>query len=109
MQLSASRILTTHVGSLPRPPELEAMLLRREKHELDASRRRRAQRSHHGGFGSAEGRAIGRAQSATRCLGAGGDLPHKKPVPGPRKHPNPSRKCQTRSLTLTQRDKGPGK
>lgn len=37
MRLSASRILTTHVGSLPRPPELEAMLLRREKHELDAN------------------------------------------------------------------------
>ncbi|MGY3622966.1 cobalamin-independent methionine synthase II family protein [Bradyrhizobium sp. USDA 10063] len=37
MQLSTSRILTTHVGSLPRPPELEAMLLRREKHELDAN------------------------------------------------------------------------
>ncbi|MCA6110158.1 cobalamin-independent methionine synthase II family protein [Bradyrhizobium cenepequi] len=36
MQLSASRILTTHVGSLPRPPALEAMLLRREKNELDA-------------------------------------------------------------------------
>ncbi|MDQ8730436.1 cobalamin-independent methionine synthase II family protein [Bradyrhizobium sp. LHD-71] len=31
MQLSASRILTTHVGSLPRPAELEALLLRREK------------------------------------------------------------------------------
>jgi 5-methyltetrahydropteroyltriglutamate--homocysteine methyltransferase len=35
MQLSASRILTTHVGSLPRPAELEDMLLRREKSELD--------------------------------------------------------------------------
>ncbi|MDI4235044.1 cobalamin-independent methionine synthase II family protein [Bradyrhizobium sp. 31Argb] len=37
MHSGASRILTTHVGSLPRPPELEAMLLRREKHELDPS------------------------------------------------------------------------
>jgi 5-methyltetrahydropteroyltriglutamate--homocysteine methyltransferase len=35
MQLSAERILTTHVGSLPRPAELEAMLLRREKDQLD--------------------------------------------------------------------------
>lgn len=35
MQLSTSRILTTHVGSLPRPTELEALLLRREKNELD--------------------------------------------------------------------------
>lgn len=30
MQLSIDRILTTHTGSLPRPPELEAMLLRKE-------------------------------------------------------------------------------
>ncbi|TAI67445.1 cobalamin-independent methionine synthase II family protein [Bradyrhizobium sp. Leo170] len=37
MHSGASRILTTHVGSLPRSPELEAMLLRREKHELDPS------------------------------------------------------------------------
>jgi 5-methyltetrahydropteroyltriglutamate--homocysteine methyltransferase len=35
MQRSAERILTTHVGSLPRPAELEAMLLRREKGELE--------------------------------------------------------------------------
>jgi 5-methyltetrahydropteroyltriglutamate--homocysteine methyltransferase len=37
MQRSAERILTTHVGSLPRPAELEAMLLRREKDQLDAN------------------------------------------------------------------------
>ena len=36
MQRSAERILTTHVGSLPRPAELEAMLLSREKDQLDA-------------------------------------------------------------------------
>ncbi|KWV60162.1 enterotoxin [Bradyrhizobium macuxiense] len=36
MQLSALRILTTHVGSLPRPGELEALLLRRERNELDS-------------------------------------------------------------------------
>jgi len=36
MQLVASRILTTHVGSLPRPAELEDLLLRREKNALDA-------------------------------------------------------------------------
>jgi len=35
MKVSADRILTTHVGSLPRPSELEAKLLRREKCELD--------------------------------------------------------------------------
>lgn len=35
MQLSTSRILTTHVGSLPRPADLEALLLRREKGGLD--------------------------------------------------------------------------
>jgi 5-methyltetrahydropteroyltriglutamate--homocysteine methyltransferase len=37
MQRSAERILTTRVGSLPRPAELEAMLLRREKDQLDAN------------------------------------------------------------------------
>jgi 5-methyltetrahydropteroyltriglutamate--homocysteine methyltransferase len=37
MKTSADRILTTHVGSLPRPAELEAKLLRREKGELDAA------------------------------------------------------------------------
>jgi len=37
MHRSAGRILTTHVGSLPRPAELEAMLLRREKDQLDAN------------------------------------------------------------------------
>jgi 5-methyltetrahydropteroyltriglutamate--homocysteine methyltransferase len=36
MKSSADRVLTTHVGSLPRPAELEAMLLRREKGELGA-------------------------------------------------------------------------
>ena len=36
MKVSAGRILTTHVGSLPRPTDLEAKLLRREKGELDA-------------------------------------------------------------------------
>ena len=36
MQPIASRILTTHVGSLPRPAELEDLLLRREKNALDA-------------------------------------------------------------------------
>jgi len=30
MPRSADRILTTHTGSLPRPPDLEAMLLRKE-------------------------------------------------------------------------------
>jgi 5-methyltetrahydropteroyltriglutamate--homocysteine methyltransferase len=35
MRPSTERILTTHVGSLPRPSELEAMLLQREKGELD--------------------------------------------------------------------------
>lgn len=33
MRLSTDRILTTHVGSLPRPPELAAMLLAREADE----------------------------------------------------------------------------
>jgi 5-methyltetrahydropteroyltriglutamate--homocysteine methyltransferase len=36
MKSSADRILTTHVGSLPRPAGLEAMLLLREKGELGA-------------------------------------------------------------------------
>lgn len=34
MRPSAERILTTHVGSLPRPAKLEAQLLQREKGEL---------------------------------------------------------------------------
>ena len=41
MPLSAERILTTHVGSLPRPAELESMLLRREKGQLDAQEQER--------------------------------------------------------------------
>ncbi len=35
MTKSADRILTTHVGSLPRPAPLEAKLLQHEKGELD--------------------------------------------------------------------------
>lgn len=38
MKISQDRILTTHVGSLPRPTELEQALLEKEKGELDASR-----------------------------------------------------------------------
>jgi len=41
MQRSTERILTTHVGSLPRPPRLEAMLLRREKGEVELQDRER--------------------------------------------------------------------
>jgi 5-methyltetrahydropteroyltriglutamate--homocysteine methyltransferase len=41
MQQSTERILTTHVGSLPRPTELEAMLLRREKGQLDRNEQER--------------------------------------------------------------------
>jgi 5-methyltetrahydropteroyltriglutamate--homocysteine methyltransferase len=41
MQQSTERILTTHVGSLPRPAELEAMLLRREKGQLDRNEQER--------------------------------------------------------------------
>ncbi|MFB6464056.1 cobalamin-independent methionine synthase II family protein [Bradyrhizobium tunisiense] len=36
MKISTDRILTTHVGSLPRPPALEEMLLAKEKGELNA-------------------------------------------------------------------------
>jgi 5-methyltetrahydropteroyltriglutamate--homocysteine methyltransferase len=36
MKTSADHILTTHVGSLPRPPDLEAKLLERERGEIDA-------------------------------------------------------------------------
>ena len=36
MQTSTDRILTTHVGSLPRPAALEAKLLKREKGEIGA-------------------------------------------------------------------------
>ncbi|TWS99661.1 cobalamin-independent methionine synthase II family protein [Reyranella sp. CPCC 100927] len=35
MRRSRDRILTTHVGSLPRPPDLEALLLAREQGTLD--------------------------------------------------------------------------
>ncbi|WFU80365.1 cobalamin-independent methionine synthase II family protein [Bradyrhizobium sp. CIAT3101] len=38
MKISKDRILTTHVGSLPRPPALEEMLLAKEKSELDGDR-----------------------------------------------------------------------
>ncbi|WFU39729.1 cobalamin-independent methionine synthase II family protein [Bradyrhizobium sp. CB82] len=38
MKISTDRILTTHVGSLPRPSGLEEMLLAKEKSELDADR-----------------------------------------------------------------------
>ncbi|MGY8684710.1 cobalamin-independent methionine synthase II family protein [Bradyrhizobium sp. UFLA05-153] len=38
MKISTDRILTTHVGSLPRPPALEEMLLAKEKGGLDAER-----------------------------------------------------------------------
>ncbi|UVO30662.1 cobalamin-independent methionine synthase II family protein [Bradyrhizobium arachidis] len=38
MKISTDRILTTHVGSLPRPSALEEMLLAKEKSELDADR-----------------------------------------------------------------------
>jgi 5-methyltetrahydropteroyltriglutamate--homocysteine methyltransferase len=41
MQRSTERILTTHVGSLPRPAELEAMLLSREKGQLDRNEQER--------------------------------------------------------------------
>jgi 5-methyltetrahydropteroyltriglutamate--homocysteine methyltransferase len=41
MQRSTERILTTHVGSLPRPAELEALLLRREKGQLDRNEQER--------------------------------------------------------------------
>ncbi|HUC66684.1 MAG TPA: cobalamin-independent methionine synthase II family protein [Stellaceae bacterium] len=41
MQRSTERILTTHVGSLPRPTELEAMLLGREKGQLDRNEQER--------------------------------------------------------------------
>jgi 5-methyltetrahydropteroyltriglutamate--homocysteine methyltransferase len=41
MQRSTERILTTHVGSLPRPTELEAILLRREKGQLDGNEQER--------------------------------------------------------------------
>ena len=41
MQRSTERILTTHVGSLPRPAELEALLLRREKGQLDRDEQER--------------------------------------------------------------------
>jgi 5-methyltetrahydropteroyltriglutamate--homocysteine methyltransferase len=41
MQQSTDRILTTHVGSLPRPAELEAMLLGREKGQLDRNEQER--------------------------------------------------------------------
>jgi 5-methyltetrahydropteroyltriglutamate--homocysteine methyltransferase len=34
MQTSQDRILTTHVGSLPRPPELRGMLVRKDQGEL---------------------------------------------------------------------------
>lgn len=37
MQRSTDRILVTHVGSLPRPADLEAMLLAREKGDIDAA------------------------------------------------------------------------
>ena len=37
MKISTDRILTTHVGSLPRPASLEAKLLARERGELDAA------------------------------------------------------------------------
>ena len=37
MKMSNDRILTTHVGSLPRPPDLEAMLLARENGALSAT------------------------------------------------------------------------
>lgn len=36
MQISTDRILTTHVGSLPRPAALEAKIAAKEKGELDA-------------------------------------------------------------------------
>ena len=36
MKTSRDRILTTHVGSLPRPAALEAKLLKREKGEIGA-------------------------------------------------------------------------
>jgi 5-methyltetrahydropteroyltriglutamate--homocysteine methyltransferase len=39
MKISTDGILTTHVGSLPRPVELEAKLLHRERRELDGSGR----------------------------------------------------------------------
>ncbi|WP_445220016.1 cobalamin-independent methionine synthase II family protein [Bradyrhizobium sp. Pa8] len=38
MKISTDRILTTHVGSLPRPPVLEEMLLAKEKGGLEADR-----------------------------------------------------------------------
>src|SRR5262245_58861609 len=41
MPLRTDRILTTHVGSLPRPAELESMLLRREKGQLDGQEQER--------------------------------------------------------------------
>jgi len=33
MRTSQDRILTTHVGSLPRPPELKALLVRKDQGE----------------------------------------------------------------------------
>ncbi|MGH7064285.1 MAG: hypothetical protein ACREET_09415, partial [Stellaceae bacterium] len=33
METSRDRILTTHVGSLPRPPELRQMLVRKDRGE----------------------------------------------------------------------------
>ncbi|MFB9947555.1 cobalamin-independent methionine synthase II family protein [Rhizobium puerariae] len=39
MQISTDRILTTHVGSLPRPAALEAKIAAKEKNELDAEGR----------------------------------------------------------------------
>src|SRR5579859_563936 len=41
MKLSTDRVLTTHVGSLPRPAELEALLLGREMGTLEAEGRER--------------------------------------------------------------------
>lgn len=38
MKMSTDRILATHVGSLPRPPELEEMIADKEKGRLDSAR-----------------------------------------------------------------------
>ena len=57
MKLSTDRILTTHVGSLPRSPELSALLLKKDHGEpYDAAELARAV---HGGVGAIFQRQVG--------------------------------------------------
>ena len=56
MRTSDDRILTTHVGSLPRLPELDALLIRRNHgKEVDAAK-----------FAAAVDRSCARERTATR-------------------------------------------